>query len=123
MLPDPSALVRDIAELHRDTVQRWHDSELNNPYDGLLGTVCQQHQFNFRLWHEEDIVRCPDVPDKRIAAVKRNIDRFNQQRNDWIEKIDEGLVRALAAAGVLPRADARLNSETPASVIDRLSIM
>ncbi len=29
----------------------------------------------------------------------------------------------LAAEGVLPRADARLNTETPGSAIDRLSIM
>ncbi len=123
MLPDPPALVHDITALHRDTVARWHAVEPDNPYEGLLGTVCQQHQFNFLLWHEEDIARSPDVPDKRIAAVKRAIDRYNQQRNDWIEKIDEALIVSLATSGVLPRADARLNTETPGSVIDRLSIM
>ena len=95
----------------------------DNPYDGLLGTVCQQHQFNFLLWHEEDIARSPDVTDARIAAVKRAIDRYNQQRNDWIEKIDEALIDLLATEGVLPRAGARLNTETPGSAIDRLSIM
>ena len=86
-------------------------------------TVCQQHQFNFLLWHEEDIARSPDVSDARIAAVKRAIDRYNQQRNDWIEKIDEALIELLAAEGILPRAGARLNTETPGSAIDRLSIM
>jgi hypothetical protein len=123
MLPNPTRLVHDIATLQRDAVVRWHASEADNPHDGLLGTVCQQHQFNFLLWHEEDVARSPDVPDKRIAAVKRAIDRYNQQRNDWIEKIDESLVVTLATAGVLPRADARLNTETPGSAIDRLSIM
>ena len=123
MLPDPQKLVAQIAELHRDTVVRWHAEAPDNPYDGLLATVCQQHQFNFLLWHEEDIARSPDVPDERIAAVKRAIDRYNQQRNDWIEKIDEALVELLAAEGVLPRAGARLNTETPGSAIDRLSIM
>ena len=63
------------------------------------------------------------MPDKRIAAVKRAIDRYNQQRNDWIEKIDEALLELLATEGVLPRAGARLNTETPGSAIDRLSIM
>ena len=85
---------------------RWHAEAPDNPYDGLLATVCQQHQFNYWLWHEEDIARSPDVPDKRIAAVKRAIDRYNQQRNDWIEKIDEALIVMLATEGVLPRADA-----------------
>jgi hypothetical protein len=123
MLPDPQKLVAQIAALHRDTVVRWHAEAPDNPYDGLLATICQQHQFNYWLWHEEDIARSPDVPDKRIAAVKRAIDRFNQQRNDWIEKIDEALVVLLATEGVLPRADARLNTDTPGSAIDRLSIM
>jgi hypothetical protein len=123
MLPEPQKIVAQIAELHRDTVARWHAEAPDNRYEGLLATVCQQHQFNYWLWHEEDIARSPDVPDKRIAAVKRAIDRFNQQRNDWIEKIDEALLVLLAANGVLPRADARLNTETPGSVIDRLSIM
>lgn len=123
MLPDPQKLVAQIAELQRDTVVRWHAEAPDNRYGGLLATVCQQHQFNYWLWHEEDIARSPDVPDKRIAAVKRAIDRFNQQRNDWIEKIDEALLELLTAQDVLPRADARLNTETPGSVIDRLSIM
>jgi Protein of unknown function (DUF4254) len=123
MLPEPTALVAEVTQLHQETTARWHDGSPDNPYEGLLGSVCQQHQFNYLLWHEEDIARSPDVSDKRIAAVKRAIDRYNQQRNDWIEKIDESLVQALAAESVLPRRDARLNTETPGSAIDRLSIM
>jgi hypothetical protein len=123
MLPVPHELVQQITALHRETVARWHEIEPDNNCDGLLNIVCQQHQFNYLLWHEEDIARSPDVSDGRIAAVKRAIDRYNQQRNDWIEKIDEALVQRLAAEGVLPRAGARLNTETPGSVIDRLSVM
>jgi hypothetical protein len=123
MLPEPKNLVQEITRLHEETTARWHACQPDNPYDGLLGTICQQHQFNYLLWHEEDVARSPDVPDKRIAAVKRAIDRYNQQRNDWIEKTDEALVQALAAESVLPLRDARLNTETPASAIDRLSIM
>jgi hypothetical protein len=104
-------------------VARWHSAAPDNNYDGLHGIVCQQHQFNFLLWHEEDIARSPDVSDRRIAAVKRSIDRYNQQRNDWIEKIDESLLDLLAQEGVLPQPAARLNTETPGSAIDRLSIM
>jgi len=123
MLLDPQTLVPQIVELHRETVARWHTCEPDNSYNDLLATVCQQHQFNFRLWHEEDVARSPDVSDQRIATVKRAIDGYNQQRNDWIEKIDESLVHWLAGAGVVPRGDARLNTETPGSAVDRLSIM
>ena len=58
------------------------------------------------LWHEEDIARSPDVSDARIAAVKRSIDRYNQQRNDWIEKIDEALIRAIGRPKAFCRAPA-----------------
>jgi hypothetical protein len=88
-----------------------------------LATVCQQHQFNFLLWHEEDIARSPDVTDARIASVKRSIDRYNQQRNDWIEKVDEAFTLCLATEGVLPLGGAKLNTETPGSAVDRLSVM
>ena len=123
MLPNPQQLVQQITELQHETVARWHTCSPDNLYDGLLATVCQQHQFNFFLWHEEDIARSPDVSDVRIAAVKRSIDRYNQQRNDWIEKIDECVIERLAAEGILPRAGARLNTETPGSATDRLSVM
>src|SRR4051812_7734199 len=123
MLPAPNELVRQITDLQQETVIRWHKCAPDNPYDGLLATACQQHQFNFLLWHEEDIARSPDVSDHRIAEVKRSIDRYNQQRNDGIERIDEALIQLLVSEGILPRTGARLNTETPGSAIDRLSIM
>lgn len=123
MLPDARQFVGDVTQLHHETVARWHESDFHNSYDGLLAVVCQQHHFNYLLWHEEDIARSPDMGDDRIAEVKRNIDQYNQQRNDWIERIDESLIHALATHGVQPRPDALLNTETPGSAIDRLSIM
>ncbi len=123
MIRSPAATVKDIHELHRVTVQQWHQQDLDNPYEGLLHVVCQQHQFNFLLWHEEDVARSRDVTDRRIAKVKRAIDGYNQQRNDWIEKIDDLLVQQLGEQQVTPEPDAPLNTETPGSAIDRLSIM
>jgi hypothetical protein len=123
MLPAPHDLVRQITELQRAAVDHWHAHAPDNAHAGFLATVCQQHQFNFLLWHEEDIARSPEVTDARIASVKRAIDRYNQQRNDGIEKIDEAIIELLSTEGILPRMGARLNTETPGSAIDRLSIM
>ena len=115
--------VTAVMRLHDDCVGRWHDEPIECGDTGIMRIIATQFSFNFRLWHEEDLARSPDAPDERIAQVKRNIDRLNQQRNDWIEKIDDWLAAMLVERGTDPDDAARLNSETPGSVIDRLSIL
>jgi hypothetical protein len=115
--------VREITSLHAHTVALWHTQEIANPYTGFLHAVCQQHMYNYLLWHEEDVARSPNVGDERIAAVKRAIDGYNQKRNDGIEALDAYLLRELAERKIVPAADARQNTETPGSAIDRLSIL
>ena len=112
-----------------DCVERWHQEPIENPFavdeftPAILAIACQQHQFNYLLWHEEDIARSREVTDSQIATVKRNIDRYNQQRNDWIERIDDWITQDLGRVGVEIVPHAKLNTETPGSTIDRLSIM
>jgi len=115
--------VKKILELQTTTVERWHSEPIDNPYDGIESTICQQHSFNYQLWHEEDIARSRDVTDAEIARVKRSIDGFNQQRNDWIEKVDDEISQLVEQAEVSPVAGAPMNTETPGSTIDRLSIL
>ena len=115
--------VRELTALQVETVQRWHEEPIANPYPGFLGLVCRQHEFNFRLWHEEDTARSPSATDAEIAHVKRAIDKFNQQRNDMIEQVDDALTEALSRSGVTLEEAATINTETPGSAIDRLSIM
>lgn len=117
--------VSEIVELHQNAVSRWHRSELDIPYPpaSFLAVVCQQHQFNYLLWHEEDIARSPDAIDVEIARVKRSIDGYNQKRNDWIEKVDDQIASMLAQNKIVPDDSASLNTETPGSAIDRLSIL
>ncbi len=115
--------VAEIIQLHISTVAAWHREPMENHYDGLLSLVCQQHQFNYQLWHQEDIARSPNVSDSEIATVKRAIDRFNQLRNDWIERVDDWLTRYLEENHVVAVDGAPQNSETPGSIVDRLSIL
>ncbi|MCA9067194.1 MAG: DUF4254 domain-containing protein, partial [Planctomycetaceae bacterium] len=112
-----------VNQLHKETVERWHSEPVTNSYEGIWSIVCRQHSFNFLLWHEEDIARSPNVGDQKIAQVKRAIDGYNQNRNDWIEKIDDWITGYLMEARTSPSLNAPLNTETPGSVIDRLSIM
>lgn len=115
--------VDEVIELQTSTVESWHHQPVNNPFDGIKATICKQHSFNYLLWHEEDIARSRDVTDAEIAQVKRSIDGYNQQRNDWIEKIDDEISAELEANKVQVDEGARLNTETPGSTIDRLSIL
>ncbi|MEZ6086684.1 MAG: DUF4254 domain-containing protein [Pirellulaceae bacterium] len=112
-----------IVQLQDETVERWHQEPISNRCEGFMQLVCQQHEHNYRLWHEEDIARAKDVSDAQIAQVKRNIDVLNQKRNDWIEKLDDAITLMLAEADVAIGEDAPINTETAGSVIDRLSIM
>lgn len=115
--------IASICQLHRNLCVNWHAQPVDNPHDGLLGLVCQQFSFNFLLWHEEDIARSRDVTAQRIAEVKRAIDGYNQKRNDYIEKIDDWITEELGRRGVTPQTEARQNTETAGSAIDRLSIL
>lgn len=118
--------VDHILSQHRQTVVDWHaEPELidNINAENAYLLISEQHAFNFRLWHEEDQARCPQATDEQIARVKRAIDGYNQQRNDWIEKIDLWILHDLQTRSVTAADDARQNTETPGSAIDRLSIM
>jgi hypothetical protein len=115
--------VDQILELHVTTVADWHLTPIHNGYSGPFELICDQHRFNFELWHQEDIARSRDVTDERIAEVKRNIDRLNQARNDHIEKVDDWLTAEIERRGIRPQPGARQNTETAGSAIDRLSIM
>jgi hypothetical protein len=117
-----------FASITSQAIRAFHDASLSGRGgDGVPGDddvwapIAANHRFNRLLWDEEDQARRTDVPPAAIAANKRAIDRYNQQRNDAIERIDETLLARLA--DVAPRPDAWHNSETAGSMIDRLSIL
>lgn len=119
-----------FADIASSVIVAYHDARVaagakNGADDGggsdAWRVIAANHRSNHLLWDEEDQARRTDVPDAAIAANKRAIDRYNQQRNDAIEKIDEALLARIA--GVMPAADAWHNAETAGSMIDRLSIL
>jgi hypothetical protein len=112
-----------VLRLQAAAVSSWHEGGEVRPASPFLEMVVAQHRFNYDLWHEEDQARRTDVTNDAIAGVKRAIDRLNQKRNDAIESIDVFLLNELSRLGIKPRANARWNTETPGSVVDRLSII
>jgi hypothetical protein len=115
--PDPAEIVGFHDERVAD--RAWAKSGGARFADGVWQWIEANHRCNNLLWDEEDLARRRDVPDREIAANKRAIDGYNQQRNDAIERIDEHLLSALGE----PQPGARLNSETAGAMIDRLSIL
>lgn len=109
----------DIAALQTDLTARWHQVPPSASGQGFNELVQQNHLRNFQLWHEEDIARRDDLGSERVHQAKRNIDRFNQERNNFIEEMDKAIVAALQP----PASGCPRNSETPGMMIDRLSIL
>ena len=104
---------------------RWDDVDrpIENPFE--QGTIDRllyhKNWIDTVQWHLEDIIRDPQIDPATALGIKRRIDRSNQERTDMVEYIDSYLMDKYR--DIRPAADARLNTETPAWAIDRLSIL
>ena len=54
-------------------------------------------QANLKLWHLEDEARRKDVTLSYIGKIKKLIDPANQQRNDYIDRIDQLLEEKISS--------------------------
>ena len=109
----------EITALQTTLTANWHQVPPQSKGDGFLLLVQENHLRNFQLWHEEDVARRDDLGFEAVYRAKRNIDRFNQERNNFIEEMDKVIVAALQP----PTSGCPRNSETPGMMIDRLSIL
>lgn len=72
-------------------------------------------------WAYEDIIRDPNIDPVAALKLKRMIDASNQDRTDTVEFVDSYFLNKYKNVEV--KSDAKVNSESPAWVIDRLSIL
>ena len=104
---------------------RTHDVDypINNPYQ--IGTI--EHELYAKnwidvvQWHLEDIIRDPQIDPVDALALKRRIDKSNQDRTDLVERIDTYFWNIFH--NVPAQANAKINTESPAWAVDRLSIL
>lgn len=99
------------------------DQPLVNPYnqgsvEALLFHKCW---IDTVQWHYEDLIRDPGIDPVGGMELKRKIDKSNQKRTDMVEQIDDWFLEGFKEVKANP--DAKLNTESPAWVVDRLSIL
>ena len=111
-----------------NTTQYYHrfddvDARLENPYtEGSIEYyLCLKNWIDVVQWHLEDIIRNPDIDPQEALAIKRRIDKSNQERTDLVEMIDDYFLQKNPGGEEKPNETK--NTESPAWAIDRLSIL
>ncbi|THF47632.1 DUF4254 domain-containing protein [Flavobacterium supellecticarium] len=99
------------------------DQPISNPYpkDQIEHLLYLKNWIDTVQWHFEDIIRDPQINPEAALVLKRRIDASNQERTDMVEYIDSYFLQKYADVTVKPTA--KINSESPAWAIDRLSIL
>lgn len=99
------------------------DQAIANPFplDSMQEMLYAKNWIDTVQWHLEDIIRDPKIKADKALEIKRRIDASNQDRTDMVEQIDDAILALYE--GVKLQSFARLNTESPAWAIDRLSIL
>lgn len=111
-----------------DTTRLYHeydnvDAKVDNPYENgsIEHTLFAKNWIDAVQWHLEDIIRDPEIDPVAALALKRRIDRSNQDRTDMVEELDTYFRETYK--DVKPLDGATINTESPAWALDRLSIL
>ena len=115
-------------KIFQQSIDQYHtadnvDTALKNPHPSgsFEHLLFHKNWIDTVQWHLEDIIRLPDIDPTEGIAIKRRIDKSNQDRTDIVEKIDDYFLEHFKH--VVPKPGTRINSETPAWLLDRMSIL
>lgn len=99
------------------------DAQEQNPFPekSLEHILYKKNWIDTVQWHLEDIIRDENINPVEALQIKRRIDASNQQRTDLVEYIDSWFLHKYK--DITPSENSKLNTETPAWAVDRLSIL
>ena len=99
------------------------DTPINNPFEegSIENRLYLKCWIDTVQWHFEDIIRDPQIDPAEALLLKRRIDKSNQDRTDLVEQIDSYFREIYKDVKI--QDDARINTESPAWAVDRLSIL
>lgn len=122
------SFTQDSNRIFNQAIHDYHvkdniDTPICNPFDEgtIENRLYQKCWIDTVQWHFEDIIRDPEINPVEALALKRRIDKSNQDRTDLVEQIDSYFRELYKEVKV--DADARINTESPAWAVDRLSIL
>ena len=104
--------------VYDDITRNWNNPFENKSFEHLL---YEKNWIDTVQWHYEDIIRDPDIDPSEGMKLKRLIDSSNQNRTEMVEYIDSYFLNLYSS--VTTRENAKVNTESPAWAIDRLSIL
>lgn len=114
--------------IFEESISKYHqidkvDQPFENPYDkdDIAHLLYRKNWIDTVQWHYEDIIRDPDIDPVAALKLKRQIDSSNQDRTDLVEYIDSYFLKKYHSVQI--KAEATINTESPAWAIDRLSIL
>lgn len=114
--------------IFEESISKYHqidkvDQPFENPYDkdDIAHLLYRKNWIDTVQWHYEDIIRDPDIDPVAALKLKRQIDSSNQDRTDLVEYIDGYFLKKYHSVQI--KAEASINTESPAWAIDRLSIL
>ena len=122
------SFTQDSNRIFNQAIHDYHvkdniDTPICNPFDegSIENRLYLKCWIDTVQWHFEDIIRDPEIDPVEALALKRRIDKSNQDRTDLVEQIDSYFRELYKEVKVAD--DARINTESPAWAVDRLSIL
>ena len=118
-----NSIFQDVITTYKvlNTVDQSFQNKYDKSEDLLAHLLYRKSWIDTVQWAYEDIIRDPNIDPVAALTLKRKIDASNQDRTDTVEFLDSYFLEKYKDAQV--KSDARINSESPAWVIDRLSIL
>jgi len=104
-----------------NTVDQPFTNAYNKNEDVIAQLLYRKCWIDTVQWAYEDIIRDPNINPEAALKLKRKIDASNQDRTDTVEHVDSYFLDKYKNVEV--KTEAKINSESPAWVIDRLSIL
>ncbi len=118
-----NAIFQDVIKTYKvlNTVDQPFTNKYDKNDDLIAHLLYRKSWIDTVQWAYEDIIRDPNIDPVAALKLKRMIDASNQDRTDTVEFVDSYFLDKYKA--VEAKSNAKINSESPAWVIDRMSIL